>query len=195
MKRAILAAAIFGFTAFQAAKATVINFDDPAYPTAPAGVTFSFPGTDVVMGNASNDFLAPLYADGTQDMTHFLAVRGATSATISFSTPQDSLTLLWGSIDPGNVIQFSLGGVVQGTVTGNAYNPGGAATGSQPGANQTVTVSTFTFDSITLSSVFNSFESDNLTTVAVPEPSTWAATLGAGALLTGILRRRRAGIA
>lgn len=107
---------------------------------------------------------------------------------LSFSKAQSSLSLLWGSMDSGNLIEFLLNGTVVGSLAGNQIpsvlvgNPGrGAAL---------VRMFNLAFDQVRFSSTSGGFEFSNVTASPVPLPLPMAGLVAAlGAL--GLVRRRR----
>lgn len=112
---------------------------------------------------------------------------GSNINSLSFSKAQRSLSLLWGSLDGGNLIQLLLNGQLVGSVAGNAIgvqvqNPGRGAALVQIGGIQ--------FDELRFSSTLGGFEYSNLETAPIPLPLPLTALVGALALV-GLVRHRR----
>ena len=182
---AVIASACIG----QSAVARVINFDDQM----PATISFSGSNPIVTGPSQGSKYTVPdgstgfFFADYDNDN-----IFGTSVATIGLGGTYNSFSVLWGTVDSYNTLQFlSNNGVVL-TVTGSQA---AAQSGATVDANQTITYSTsgFSFDSVRLTTVSNAFEIDNISVNAVPEPGTWGmlglGTVGAGAVA---LRRRRA---
>jgi hypothetical protein len=123
---------------------------------------------------------------------------GTGTITITFSTDQTSLALLWGSIDTGNSV--TVNDVGNFTVTGTEVQTAAAGfvgNGFQgPGGSAYVVIDTSTpFTTVTFSSSVVSFEfagvaaADSPFTSAVPEPISMALT-GTGLTIAFLLRRR-----
>ena len=171
------------------AAALTINFDD----LTPA-VTFTFTGSNPIVSGPSqpSKYTIPIGSTGNFFAAYNNDNNTAISvSTISFGDTYNTFSVLWGSIDSYNTLDFLFGGNVVYTVTGSQ-----AATqfGAAVNGNETITYATsgFNFDSVRLTTDSNAFEIDNINITAVPEPSVWA-TLGMGIAGTGfvVLRRRR----
>ena len=121
---------------------------------------------DTEKGSLLNQFAAPLGMGNTTYMTVF----GGGTEQVSFATPQTSIVIYWGSIDPGNTVTIN-----GQTVTGaDLVALGATDDGSQtePSSNALVRISGLgTFTTATFSTNQNSFE---FSIAAVPEPATWA---------------------
>jgi hypothetical protein len=107
---------------------------------------------------------------------------------LSFASAQASFSLLWGSMDSGNLIEFLLNGVVIGSVAGNGV-PGIAVQNPGRGA-ALVRFVNLAFDQVRFSSTSGGFEFANATASPVPLPLPIAA-LASGLGLLGLMRRRR----
>ncbi len=164
-------------TGAQIASATSITYDfDTTLPV----ITGS--GYGIVSG--SNSSHAAPYGDATQ----YLAVYGGGKATIDLGGSYNSISLLWGSIDTYNKIEFLSGGAVVTTITGSDViaNP----TGNQ-GPNGTKQFGIAgSFDTIAISSTANSFELDNLTVSQVPDAGSTLALLGGVFAMIGVFSRK-----
>ena len=180
---------------------TTMNFDSNSVGTTGSfsiGSTL-FSGTgQVVNGTSAGNWAAPAStAVPFVDMSNYMAITANNSETITFASLQSSFGLLWGSIDSYNTIQFFNHGVaVSLVIHGNELGFPINANGDQasPNSNRYVTFSDLVFDSVQLGSIGqNSFEFDNITTVAaVPEASSWAMMI-IGFLGVGLLAYRRRG--
>ena len=150
----------------------------------------------IAQGSNPGQYAAPL-----GDTSHYLAVLGGNSATLTLTQSYQNLGFYWGSVDPYNTVTF-LNAANQnvGTFTG-ADIPGAPDNGSQGDAlnNRRVNFNfgTDSVHSITFSSAQNAFELDNIAAGgAVPEPTTWAMLmLGMGMVGASIRRRRTTSVA
>lgn len=109
---------------------------------------------------------------------------------LSFSQAQSSLSLLWGSLDTGNLIEFLLNGQVVGTLAGNGI-PG--VTVKNPGQGAAlVRIFGAAFDEVRFSSTSGGFEFSNVTASPVPLPLPVLGLASALGILGFVRLRRRA---
>ena len=172
------------------ATARVVNFDDQM----PASYTYDGSNPIVTGPSKPRDYTVPVGSTG-----NFFAdyngsnVHATSTATLELGDTYNTFSVLWGTVDSYNTLDFLDGTNVVFSVTGSQA---AAEFGAKAGANQTITYSTsgFSFDGIRLITTnHNAFEIDNINVTSVPEPSTWA-TVGLGTLGASVvaLRRRRA---
>ncbi|MGB3148604.1 MAG: hypothetical protein WBA91_12740 [Paracoccaceae bacterium] len=114
---------------------------------------------------------------------------GSNVNSLSFSTAQRSLSLLWGSVDVGNLIQLLLNGQVVGQVAGNGL---GVQVGSPGRGAALVLIGGTAFDEVRFSSTLGGFEFTNIVTAPVPLPLPVLALAGALGMLGFAGRRKRA---
>jgi PEP-CTERM motif len=181
MRKTLLITTGLAWLALTAAASATVQLDpgpkDPQYfASIPVGTTGTFmvgttiwSGTGVTeSGSLQGQYAAPL---GMGDTT-YMSVFGGGTETATFATPQTSLSIYWGSIDPGNSFAVTINGY---TLTGaDLVALGATDNGShtQPTSNELVTISGLgAFTEASFSSTKNSFE---FSIAGVPEPSTWA---------------------
>ena len=185
--------------------ATLETFDEATPPI----LTLSGSAA-LVSGTALDEtYMAPVFSGGTaaffgepvaldgSDASQYVAVfPNEGSATLTFSTPQNYLGLLWGSIGQGNKLTFYNGANPIGTISGfdiiSAY--GYPSTGTV----YVNIISDTAFSSVVATDVSDAFEFDDVAygQVVVPEPTTMLAgallLLPFGANTLRILRKSRA---
>jgi hypothetical protein len=149
-------------------------------------------------GSVPFEYAAPLgMGTSTTTGTTYMAVFGGGTETVTFATPQTSLSIYWGSIDATTANLNSFAVSMDGfTLTGAdlvALGASGDGSQSGPAANQLVRISGLApFTSATFSSTGNSFEFS--IGPGVPEASTWAMmTLGFVGLGYAAFRRNTKG--
>jgi hypothetical protein len=171
------------------------------------GVSFTSGDGAVVTGALVNKYAAPYLsnANGTlfgdpnnngADATPYLST-GIGSVTLTFSSDQQYLGLLWGSVDNYNTLSFYDGVSLVGSITGT--DVWAAANGDQ-GMNGTFYVniiSDLDFDSVIASSTNYAFEFDNVAFNSaafirnIPEPASFALFCTGLVALAGLGRARR----
>lgn len=157
------------------------------------GITFSNAQIQTPPSNSTG--APPAYATFGSDS--YLSVLNNGFATINFAGT-NSVRFDWGSIDNFNKLTVLLAGGLETVITpgGNFTND---ANGNQIAMN---TNGLFTINAgvgetivgLKLQSTGNSFEIDNLSVAAVPEPATWAMMFGGLGLVGGLMRRRSAAV-
>jgi hypothetical protein len=126
-------------------------------------------------GSVAGQYAAPLGMSGPGFDTTYMSVFGGGTEQVVFATARDSISIYWGSIDPGNVFSaITLGGY---TLTGADLKSMLLATDdgshTSPTSNELITISGLgSFTTATFSSAANSFEFSLVE--GVPEPATWA---------------------
>jgi hypothetical protein len=139
--------------------------------------------------------------------TTYMSVKGGGTETATFSKPQTSLSIYWGSIDgdvPGSPSNNNLNSVITVggfTLTGAELigmgSPPVLGKGGHfsPGDNQLVTINGLAdFTSVQFHSKANAFEFSFVPSSAVPESSTWAMmALGFAGLGYAAFRRNSKG--
>ena len=113
---------------------------------------------------------------------------GTNVNSLSFAKAQNSFTMLWGSTDVANLLEFVLNGQVVGALSGNQL-PG--VTVGNPGRGAAlIRVFNLAFDEVRFSSTNGGFEFSNVDASPVPLPLPAAGLIAAlGGL--GLMRRRR----
>jgi hypothetical protein len=156
------------------------------------GITWTTPiigSADTEKGSVGGVDAAPLgMGTSTTKGTTYMAVQAGGSETATFSTPQTSLRLYWGSIDGDECVSGSsscgnLNSITIAMMNGTSYTLTGADLVGKDGVegeglqensadNQLVTIAGLSpFESVTFATTENAFE---FSILPVPEPSTWA---------------------
>jgi hypothetical protein len=100
-------------------------------------------GIQTVTGNSSGNWQSPFNSNGLTNVQSYFSANP--SATLTFGTAQSEFTLLWGSIDSYNTIEFLSGNTVIGSKTGtDVINQ--FALGGSPANFEKVGLFTFAFD-------------------------------------------------
>lgn len=165
-----------------------LQMPHPWFPQVDPCVSFCSPFDPGIYGTSQTIGATPL--PGWQQLSFWATWQTADRSNVNvlnFSKVQNSLSLLWGSLDFGNLIELVLNGQVVGTVAGNGIGvpvmtPGrGAAL---------VNIRNVKFDEVRFSSTLGGFEYSNLEAapVALPLP---LAMLAAGLGLMGAMRLQR----
>ena len=185
--------------------ATLENFDEPS----PSILTLSGNAYLVTGGRGLPDYYTAPYFSGSTaayfgesptvgyDASQYVAVETGGSATLSFSTPQNYLGLLWGSVDVNNnyLTFYNSAHNVIGTVLGTAVT-GVDGSGTQNGTAYVNITSTIPFSSVVVNTTGTqglwSFEFDDVAyaIVPVPEPAS-GVLIGAGLCILGLVSRRK----
>ncbi len=169
----------------------VVQNSIPGHAVPVAGAT----GTnDDTAEYLTGDFGSSLTTNIADSGNYFSTGTGA--ITITFSTPQKSLALLWGSIDTGNSIILNDGSTITGAEV-QAAASGFVGNGFQgPGGSAYVVINSSTsFTTVELTSSVVSFESAGIAAASAPfaastpEPAT-VLLVGAGLGLAALIKRR-----
>ncbi len=139
-------------------------------------------------GSTAGQYIAP-----TGDTTPYLAILGGGSATLGFTTPVESFSFDYSTVDTYNTLTLNYTNGTSQSFTGTTILnglPTGVTSGSIIVNGNGTTIS-----SITLATSSNSFEVDNLATSAglgtVPEPAAWGLMLAGFGLVGAAARGRR----
>lgn len=200
-KLATLAAALLALGLGTSAQASTITFHTSSSVVPDLGTEdFEFVGgTDIsgaswALNNAviTSGSVPGLWAKPSGDDTLYANVFGGGSITLSLSTPGRMLSLLWGSVDTYNTIQFfDAANVLLGSFTGLDVLP--PANGNQGAAGTLLAyfTSSTPFSKVVFSSSGNSFEFDNVSVATTPIPAALPMFGAALAGLGALARRRR----
>lgn len=165
----------------------------------------------LVTGTPAFGYTAPYYSGSTSayfgelpdvgsDTTQYVAVQSGGTATLHFSSPENYLGLLWGSIDTGfNYIDLydgsSLIGSVQASqLTGIQDNSPGIDGTAYVNVNSTTPFSSAVFNTTGPQGDF-SFEFDDVAyAMVVPEPSSAFLVVAGLCAMVFVMRRKRQAI-
>ena len=155
-----------------------------SFDTAPAA-GYSYSGTNFTAGDIANVAAAPF-----GDSSTYAYVLGGDTATFSSGpTLLTGLGLYIGSVDTFNTIAFyGPGDTLVGSFTGTQILP--PANGNQGSGGSAYVNFNFSsyVDKVVFSSSTNSFEFDDISVSAAPEPASWALMLGGIGILGGLMR-------
>lgn len=165
-----------------------LQMPHPWFPQVDPCISFCSPFDPGIFGTNQTIGSAPL--SGWQTLPFWATWQTADRSNVnvlSFSGVQRSLSLLWGSFDVGNLIEFVLNGAVVGSVAGNQL---GVTVGNPGRGAALVNLNGIKFDQVRFSSTSGGFEYSNIQAAPVPLPLPLAGLAAALGLL-GLLRRRR----
>ncbi len=164
-----------------------LQMPHPWFPQVDPCISFCSPFDPGVFGTGQTIGATPLA--GWQSLPFWATWQTADRSNVnilSFTGVQRGLSLLWGSFDTGNLIEFVLNGMVVGSVAGNQL---GVGVGNPGRGAALVNLSGIQFDELRFSSTSGGFEYSNLTAAPVPLPLP-VAGLAAALGMLGLLRRR-----
>ncbi|HEY9234910.1 MAG TPA: PEPxxWA-CTERM sorting domain-containing protein [Phenylobacterium sp.] len=201
--KAAIAAAVASFAIAGSANAAIVTGFIPG-GDAPIGTdTLLYDFTDGNLGVLDPGYVntkiqSTTDGDGAQNPFsipggNYLDVLAGGSATITFDSLMRSISFNWGSVDSYNTLTIHWSGGDE-VVIGN---PGGGDQ-SNPSNNGVFFATVGAGESITgltFASSQNSFEIDDISGSAVPEPATWAMMIAGFGLAGTALRRRRTAFA
>ena len=184
--------------------ATTAGFQSNATFTTSTGTVISFspdaasPQAGVYAGSVTNVSTSPFAGTSLgSSLSNYLSAEPNDNVTLSYATPQSSLSLLWGTVDSYNALNLEVldGLTVTGTLTiggaevAAAIGGGFNADGTTPAF---VTISDMgSFTSVVATSTQQAFEfAAAVGSTAVPEPTTLA-LFGLGLLSLGFVQHRR----
>lgn len=187
MFKAIVAAAALSIAAIVPAGALTINYS----PT--PSVAFSNPLADSFTGTINENVTDPGLVPGVRrspwegtalDGSVYSSITG--TATYVFDSLRTSFSLVWGSPDSYNSLQFFNGSTLVATVLGSSIT--GCCGGNVP--SSLVTIADLQFDSVVFVSSTAAFEYANIS--AVPLPAGGLLLIGGLAGLAALRRRKAA---
>jgi len=197
--KAAAAAAVVSFAVAGSANAAISFGFLPGADAPIAGDTLLYDFTDGSLGVLDPGFSNTIIQSATNGNGaqnpfavpggNYLSVLAGGSATITFDSLMRSISFNWGSVDTYNTLTIHWSGgdkVVLGNPGGgNQQNPSNNGVfWANVGADEYIT-------GLTFASSQNSFEVDDISGSAVPEPATWAMMITGFGLAGAAIRRRR----
>ncbi len=166
-----------------------VQMPNAGFPQVNPCISFCSPFDPGIFGTTGNIGATPLANwDQIPFWATWQAPAGSNTNVLSFSRAQSSFSMLWGSMDIGNVLEFVLNGVVVGSINGG--NLPGVTVGNPGQGAALVRIFNLAYDQVRFSSTNGGFEYANVTASPVPLPLPIAGLLaGLGAL--GLVKRRR----
>jgi len=192
-------AAVASFAVAGSANAAIVTGFLPGADAPLAGDTLLYDFTDGNLGVLDGGAVNTIIQTGTNGSGaqnpfsvpggNYLSVLAGGTATLTFDSLMRSISFNWGSLDTYNTLTIHWSGgneiVIPNPADGNQ---------TQPGTNGLFFASVGAGESIsglTFASSQNSFEIDDISGSAVPEPATWAMMITGFGLAGAAIRRRR----
>ena len=197
--KAAVAAALASFAITGSANAAISFGFIPGGDAPIAGDTLLYDFTDGSLGVLNPGYSGAIIQDGTNGNGaqnpfsipggNYLSVLEGGNATITFDSLMRSISFNWGSVDAYNTLTIHWSGgdevVIGNPGGGNQQNPSNNGVfWANVGAGEYISGLSFASDQ-------NSFEVDDISGSAVPEPATWAMMIMGFGLAGAAIRRRR----